>query len=127
MAKSIIQTNKECLISTATCNLQQHHIFNGVAYRKKSEKYGLKVWLLDGWHQNTKYSVHKDKVFRLALKKLGQIFFEEHYGHDKFIKEFNKDYLAIPFNPINCPVDRLEQSLGARFLLLKYPKIGEIK
>ena len=77
--KSIIQDQKECFIcginydiETIT-RLHEHHIFEGTARRKLSEKYGLKVYLCHRHHvTDTKYSIHSQKQLDLELKQLAQ-------------------------------------------------------
>lgn len=93
MAKSIMQTEKECYKTHSTMNLHKHHIFGGTANRKKSEKWGCWVWLRSDYHNASKHGVHSDKEFNLQLKRACQAKFEELYGHEKFMEVFNKNYL----------------------------------
>ena len=91
--KSIIQKNKECLITGTLYALDEHHVFEGTAKRKLSEKYGLKVWLCNH-HHTGQAGVHKHKDFDLILERLAQEYYEKHYGtREDFIKEFGKNYL----------------------------------
>ena len=90
--KSIMQDEKKCYFTGSTYNLHKHHIFNG-SLRNKSEHYGLTVWLRYDWHIQTPYAVHNNKDSDLMLKREAQIKFEELYGHEKFMKEFHKNYL----------------------------------
>lgn len=94
MAKSIIQTEKECYVTGSTINLHEHHIFEG-SNRKQSEKYGLKVWLRADFHNMSDRGVHFDKAFDLSLKRMAQKKAMEHYGWDipKFISIFGRNYL----------------------------------
>lgn len=92
MAKSIMQDKKECYITRSTYNLHLHHIFGG-PYRKKSDKYGLTVWLRADWHNMASYGVHNDIQLMNRIRRDGQRKFEELYGHEKFMKEFGKNYL----------------------------------
>lgn len=91
MAKSIIQTEKMCFVCGSS-NVECHHIVHGVANRKLSEKYGLKVWLCPKHHRGTRDGVHFDKDFDLSLKRLAQAKFEETYEED-FQEVFGKSYL----------------------------------
>ena len=56
MAKSILQSDKECYLCRrfynlrTTRGLEEHHILFGRGRRELSERYGLKVWLC---HNNT--------------------------------------------------------------------------
>lgn len=87
--------DKECYCCGRKSNLHKHHVFYGNANRKKSDKYGLMVWLcLD--HHNGKDGVHKypNRGLDLELKRMGQDFFECNYGdRQDFIKEFGRNYL----------------------------------
>ncbi len=65
---------------------------HGVANRKLSEKYGLKVYLCPKHHRDTKHGVHFDRDFDLALKRYAQAKFEETYDIE-FSKVFGKNYL----------------------------------
>lgn len=93
MAKSILQTEKECFVCKTTSNLQEHHVFYGTANRKQSEKYGMKVWLCQPHHTGTK-GVHFDKELDEKLKQFAQEQFEKEVAsrHD-FRKIFGRNYL----------------------------------
>lgn len=95
MAKSIIQTEKECYITGTPYNLHEHHIFEGRGIRQLSEKYGLKVWLRADWHNMSNYGVHFNKELDLSLKQMAQKKAMEHYGWstEDFIKIFGRNYL----------------------------------
>lgn len=76
-------------------HLDKHHIFGG-AYRKKSEKYGLTVWLChDSCHIFGRYSAHANRETMLKLKRYGQrkAMEENAWTVDDFIREFGKNYL----------------------------------
>ena len=72
------------------CNV--HHVFFG-KNRKKSEIWGMKVYLKPEWHQNELYSAHKNIETDLKLKQYAQEQFEAKYDHDFFIEIFGKNYL----------------------------------
>lgn len=92
MAKSIIQDIKECYVCGTTLDLHKHHIYEGIANRKKSEKYGCWCYLCGKHHNMSKYGVHFDKALDRNLKKECQKAFERKYNED-FIKVFSKSYL----------------------------------
>ena len=50
MADSILQSERCCYFCESVIGLEEHHIFAGVANRRISEKYGLKVWLCHEHH-----------------------------------------------------------------------------
>ena len=90
MAKSIMQTEKRCYISGAECNLEEHHVMTGIANRKLSEKYGLKVWLRQDIHRD----LHdRNKNLEIKLKQDAQRVFEEKYSHELWMKVFRRSYL----------------------------------
>ena len=92
--ESVIQHEKQCIVC-GSWNVEDHHIFFGVAKRKLSEKYGLKVWLCPTHHRGTQ-GVHGRDGHKLdmELKQLGQKCFEYHYGdREEFIRVFGRNYL----------------------------------
>lgn len=94
--KSIIQNKKECFICRTNYDAEthEHHIFEGTARRKQSEKYGLKIWLCHRHHTtDPRYSIHYQKQLDLELKQLAQKKFEESHSCEEFIKHFIKSYL----------------------------------
>ena len=75
--------------------LDSHHIFGG-AFRKKSEKYGLKVKLHhDSCHIFGKEAVHNNRRNMDKLKKYGQkkAMEEQGWSEADFIREFGRNYL----------------------------------
>ena len=91
--KSIMQNSKVCYKCNSTKNLHLHHIFFG-KNRKKSDKYGIMVYLC--WkHHLGNDGVHFNREFDLYLKEIGQKTWQEYYGKtkDDFIKEFGRNYL----------------------------------
>lgn len=102
MAKSIMQNKKECFLCRIEAGkevelpdygLECHHIMNGVANRKLSEKYGLKIWLCPDHHRNKEWAVHRNAGTMLIVKVMGQEKFEKLYGHDKWMQVFGKSYI----------------------------------
>lgn len=90
--KSIIQKEKECYFCHTTYWLEEHHIF-GAANRKKSEKYGLKVWLCHNDHNEPPLGVHHNKERMQKLHEIGQESFIKEYPDKDFLKEFGRNYL----------------------------------
>lgn len=91
--KSILQTQKECLVCGTTRLLHEHHVFEGIADRKKSEKYGLKVYLCVRHHNGSNAGVHYCDKLDTRIKKFAQRKFEEKYSREKFMEVFHKNYL----------------------------------
>lgn len=91
--KSILQNNKECLICLNP-NVEEHHVVFGVANRKLSEKYGLKVYLCAEHHRGTN-GVHSKngKVLNDKLKRFAQKKFEEANPELDFRKIFGRSFL----------------------------------
>lgn len=99
MAKSIIQEDKtHCFICGMNRNLEpldEHHVFGG-ANRKKSEKYGLKIYIHHHkCHIFGENSVHKNAEVDRAVKRIAQKRAMEKYGWtvDEFREIFGKNYI----------------------------------
>lgn len=96
MAKSIMQTNKECYLCRKfygvdmQVGLERHHIFGG-ANRKLSEKDGLVVYLCQMHHNTPPYGVHFNQNNMELLRKDGQIKWEETYKGN-FLARYGKNY-----------------------------------
>ena len=86
-----------CGRNGAQDRLELHHIFPG-ALRKKSDKYGLTVWLCgERCHRNGKYAAHRCRETALKLKQYGQRKAMEENGWtiSDFIREFGRNYLEV--------------------------------
>lgn len=93
MARSIIQSEKECFVCKTTLNLHEHHVFFGTGNRKISEKYGMKVWLCQE-HHTGRNGVHFDRQLDLLIKTVAQGTFEKEIGNrDEFRRLFGRSYL----------------------------------
>ena len=103
MGKSIMQDKEsgQCYLCRLLHNdygikriREEHHVMGGVANRKLSEKYGLKVYLDLDHHQYGPEAVHKNKEVALLLKKEAQKAFERTYPGLSFREIFGKNYLT---------------------------------
>lgn len=74
-------------------NVEEHHIFNGTANRKWSEKYGLKVYLCVWHHREGPEAVHNNKYVRESLKREAQEFFEQTHTREEFRRIFGRSWL----------------------------------
>ena len=100
MAKSIIQTNRDrCYLCgrPALYNdpLDKHHVFFG-PYRKKSEKYGLTVYLHHfSCHIFGENAVHNNAEVCRDLQSEVQEIAMKHYGWTigDFIRRFGRNYI----------------------------------
>lgn len=92
MSNSILTNEKRCFMCGSTIWLERHHIF-GASNRKKSEKYGLWVYLCHYCHNEPPNGVHHNKQRSEWLKRQGQRAFIETYPDIDFLKEFGKNYL----------------------------------
>lgn len=94
MAKSILQTEKECYITGSTYNLHIHHIYGG-GRRKISDKHGFVVYLTGALHNQSNEGVHgKDgHALDLKLKQDCQRKFEENHSREEFIELIGRNYL----------------------------------
>ena len=92
--KTVLQNEKECFVCGTTFNLHDHHCIYGTSNRKKSEQYGLKVWLCAHHHNMSNEGVHFNKALDMKLKTMAQEYYESHYGtREQFIREFGRSYL----------------------------------
>lgn len=89
--KSILQADKmHCFLCDRFTDLDEHHVFNGLAYRSKSEKDGMKVYLCRECHMK----IHDNMKKRIELKKMAQRVWEKTYGtREEFIDRYGKSYL----------------------------------
>lgn len=83
---------KECYICGRTDWLERHHVFFG-PFRKKSEKYGLVVYLCHWCHNEPPNGVHFNHKNDLKLKAEFQKRFMNEHPEMDFIKEFGRNYL----------------------------------
>jgi hypothetical protein len=94
--RSVFTDDLEHCIETGRPYCHIHHIFYGIANRRKSEKYGFVIPIAAYLHQFCKGSVHNDPNTGLDLKwkQKAQEYYEEHCGtRDNFIKLFGRNYL----------------------------------
>lgn len=87
--KSIIQSEKVCYICHTNEYIEEHHCLSGVANRKRSEKYGLKIYLCHFHHT----MVHNNRTEELKIKRMAQEVFEETHTREEFIRTFGKSWL----------------------------------
>ena len=84
----------KCFLCGKSGNLDRHHLIGG-AYRKKSEKYGLVVYLCHySCHLYGKDAVHNNRQTMLKLRRYAQRKWIEENNKTlaEWIKEFGKNY-----------------------------------
>lgn len=94
--KSVFTDDMEHCIYTCLAPVERHHIFGGYSSnsRKYSEEDGFVVPLSPTLHPNGAQAGKDAKNIDLALKKMAQTYFENHYGtREQFIKRYGKSYL----------------------------------
>lgn len=92
--KSVLQKNKECYVCGNDYTLHVHHVFSGTSNRKRSEEYGMKIYLCPHHHNMSDEGIHFNKSLDIAVKKNAQKYFEEHIGsREEFRTVFGKSYL----------------------------------
>lgn len=101
--KSLIQKEKCCYLCGRRDQLHYHHIFNGTANRKLSDKYLLGIWLCPEHHNMSAQGVHFNKSLDLKIKQTGQKAWEAQYRDENggtaedarkaFIQIFHKNYI----------------------------------
>lgn len=93
MSKSILQQgDPRCYFCGSRLDLEEHHVLGGIANRRLSEKYGLKVWLC-AYHHRGIEGVHSNYDANKRLKRLAQIAFEARHSHSEWMDIFKKNYL----------------------------------
>ena len=86
--------NGECFLCGQYTQLEKHHLFGG-ALRKKSEKYGLTVYLCHSCHNEPPNGVHFSAKAMQGLHEYGERkWLAEHNATiEDFRREFYKNYL----------------------------------
>lgn len=95
MAKSIMQTDdNRCFVCGKPAVHTHHCIHAPRGARDKADKYGLTVRLCWECHEGS-MGVHGTNGAYLdkALQRIAQKAFEIHWGHDKWMEVFGKNYL----------------------------------
>lgn len=92
MARSIVQTEKQCFYCGAIRGLELHHVFFG-PNRHLSTKYGCVIWLCQKHHQDHREGVHHNKEMNEGLKMLFQRKLEEKMSREEFIRIFGRSWL----------------------------------
>lgn len=72
--------------------IQHHHIFEGTANRKKSDKYNYIIPLCQKHHTGSE-GIHFNNYLALAWKRRAQEHYEETHTREEFIREFGRSYL----------------------------------
>lgn len=93
---SIFTDDMDHCIFTGSPYVERHHVFPGVANRKKCEKYGFIVPLRYDLHPNGTRFVQSEENKKIDgyLRRKCQIWYEDNIGsRDDFRKEFGKSYL----------------------------------
>lgn len=91
MAKSILQSEKECFLCSRTRDLELHHVFHG-SRRQLSDKHGLTVWLCREHHTGDR-GVHFNVELDRYLERFGQMKWEEKHSHEEWMRIFGKNYI----------------------------------
>lgn len=95
MTKSLLSKDPRCYICGKRQGLEVHHIFFGVANRRKSDKEGLVVFLCGDCHRGTASGVHHNKDVDNRLKRIAQKIWMQHYNktEEDFVAAYGKSYL----------------------------------
>ena len=121
MSKSILQAEKECYLCRLAADqagyygelpntgLHRHHVIFGRGNRKKSEHYGLWVWLCIAHHEYGPEAVHTNAQIRRQLSQIAQRAFMRVYPNLDFGEEFGISYL----DPDETPQTRINPECDA--------------
>ncbi len=93
LSKSIMHDGESCYLCGRQYGLEWHHILGGIANRKLSERYGLKVRLCHECHTGDGGAQY-EKGLNQRLKMEAQKAFEAAYSHDEWMRRFRKNYLT---------------------------------
>lgn len=89
---SILSEEPRCFICGSCRWLERHHIM-GASNKKKSEKYGLMVYLCHYCHNEPPNGVHHNKKQMDLLRATAQRKFEEVYPDLNWLSIFGKNYI----------------------------------
>ena len=92
-SRSVLQKSRKCWVCGKTEGLEEHHIFYGHAYRRQSERYGLKVWLCAEHHRGNNGVHGRNRKLGLVLMRYAQKRFEENHTREEFIRIFGRNRL----------------------------------
>lgn len=129
MSKSILQAEKECYLCRLAADqagyygelphtgLHRHHVIFGRGNRKKSEHFGLWVWLCVAHHEYGPEAVHTNARIRRQLSQVAQREFTRVYPNLDFREEFGISYLDPNETPqtrimTGCGTDRIEDGFA---------------
>ena len=94
--ESILQTSRDrCFFCGRSGPLDEHHLISGTAGRKKSEKYGLKVYICRNCHllHDCGYIQFDNTIIKEKdIKAMAQKKWEETYGKENPREEFRAIY-----------------------------------
>lgn len=102
MSKSIMHNRQDgtcylCMLLhndySRKTHLEEHHVMEGTANRRLSEKYGLKVYLDPEHHRLSRESPHQDKEISDLLHVEAQKAFEKKYSYEQWMQVFGRNYI----------------------------------
>lgn len=100
--KSLLQNKKGCYVCGATENLHYHHIFEGMANRRKSDEDSMGVYLCGPHHNLSSMGIHYNKALDDKVKKQAEKIWIKTYCDkdltpeekiEQFIKRYGQNYL----------------------------------
>lgn len=72
---------------------ETHHVFDGVARRKKSEAEGLTVRLCIEHHREGPEAVHRNRKTMLIIQRAAQRAYEQDHTRQQWMELMHKNYL----------------------------------
>jgi hypothetical protein len=84
-----------CYLCGKWTDMEKHHVYGG-AYRDKSEKYGLTVYLCHACHNEPPNGVHHNREVADYMHRMGQrkAMHERGWTEKDFVREFGRNYLG---------------------------------
>lgn len=94
MSDSLLSNERECWFCGSSEWLERHHIFGG-AYRKKSDREGLWVYLCHYCHNTPPNGVHFNRENMDRLRATGERAWLDYHGKEipDFIRAYGRNYL----------------------------------
>lgn len=93
--RSVFTDDMDHCYFTGSTQIERHHIF-GASNRKKSEEDGFVIPLRYDLHPNGANAGNGAKLMDLKLKKMAQVYWEEHLGtREEFMKRYGRNYLDL--------------------------------
>ena len=93
MRNSVLVEDQEHCVICGREYVNRHHVFEGTANRKTSDKYGFWLPLCHKHHNGSNDAINFNKKLDLKWKRRAQRIYELTHTRQEFINEFIRSYL----------------------------------